>query len=112
MLPAQEHVDGCQHAVETSLNHDTWVHCGHFWHSTFGTGALTASRHMLQPNSQGREFGQHAPILNGLDPAKVYQCCCDLCRVGHAHGIYFPAHEEIRPVCAFSIVECGDTPTA
>jgi len=49
---------------------------------------------MLQPNIQERDFGQYAPMLEGLDPSTVRQWCIDFCRVAHDYGIYVPACEE------------------
>jgi len=67
---------------------------------------------MLQPNIQERDFGQHAPMLEGLDPPTIRQWCVNLCRVAHDYGICVPAYKEFRPEEMFSVIECGDTPTA
>jgi len=64
---------------------------------------------MLQPNIQERDFGRHAPTLDGLDPAKVCQFYRNLCRGGHDCGICLPAHEEFCPKATCSVIECGDT---
>jgi len=67
---------------------------------------------MLQPNIQECEFGHYAPELDGLDPSPVCQFYIDLCRVGRDCGICFPAWEEFRLEDTFSVIECGDAPTA
>jgi len=98
--------------VETSVGHGHEVFRGYYWHSLFGTGCITASGFMLQPNVQEREFGRHEPSLDSLDPASVRLFYLDLCRVAHDYGIYMPAYEEYRPEDTFSAIECGDAPKA
>ena len=106
---ALECVNGCAHIVKNRLGIGSPVVRGFYWHSTFGTGAITASGHMIQPNIQEREFARYAPMLDSLDPANGFQHYRDLCRVGHACGAYFPAHEEFCPSKSFAVIECGDT---
>jgi len=93
-LSVNEYIDGFCFVMETRLNRGNWVTRLYFWHSTFRTGCITSSGFMLQPNTQEREFGCFAPLLDGLDLLKVCQFCCDLCRVGHDYGSYLPACEE------------------
>jgi len=107
-----EFIDGFCFVVETRLNGGHWVTRLCFWHSTFRTSCVTSSGFMLQPNTQEREFGRYAPTLDGLDPLKLCQFYCDLCRVGHDCRIYLPACEDFQPEDTFSVIECGDTQTA
>jgi len=88
------------------------VYRAYYWHSSLGTGFITASGFLLQPNIQEREFGHHAPSLTSLDPTLVRLFYLDLCRVAHEYGIHVLAYEEYRPEVTFSTIECGDTPTA
>jgi len=111
-LPENKYVLGFCCVVENRPNSGVWIRCLYFWHLTFGTGAITSSGCMLQPNIQERDFQQHAPILDGLDLAKVCQFYCDLCWVGHDCWICLPSCEEFCPASAFTAIECGDTPTA
>jgi len=105
-------ITGFVYVVETrvGLGHKI-VRC-FYWHPTFDTGCITSSGFMLQPNIQERDFGRYAPLLEGLDPLTICQWYINLCRVAHDCGIYLPAYEEFRPEETFSVIECGDTPTA
>jgi len=105
-------IDGFKYVVETSAGHGHEVFRAYYWHSLFGTGCITASGFMLQPNIQEREFGHHAPSLDSLDPTLVHLFYLGLCRVAHDYGIYLPAYKEYRPEVTFSTIECSDTPTA
>ena len=109
---AKEFIRGYKYLVETRPNRGIWVKRRFWWHSTLGTGCVTSSGHVLQPNIQDREFARYAPMLDNLDPANVYQFYQDLCRVGHEHGVYFPAYEDYCPERSFDDIECGDTETA
>jgi len=112
VLPVSDYLDGFLFVVETSVGKQHQVVRKYWWHSTFGTGCITNSGFMLQPNIQERDFGRCTPSLANLDPATVRMFYLDLCRVAHDHGIYVPAHEEFRPEDTFSRIECGDTRTA
>jgi len=112
VLPVGDNVRGFQFVVESAVGRQHQVVCKYFWHPSFGTGCVTTSGFMLQPNIQEREFGRYAPSLEGLDPATVHMFYINLCRVAHDYGIYMPAYEELRPEDTFSKIECGDTPTA
>mgnify|MGYP007080209337 CR=1 FL=1 len=111
-LPAGDFIHGFRYVVETRLNGGSRIVQQFFWQCTFGMGCVTSSGFMLQPNIQEREFGRCAPSLEGLDPSAVRQFYIDLCRVAHDYGVYLPACEEIRPEETFSVIECGDAPTA
>jgi len=110
-LHVSDFIDGFTFVVETSVGHGHEVVCGYYWHPSFGTGCITSSGFMLQPNIQERESGRHAPSLNSLDPASVRLFYPDLCQVAHDYGIYMPAYKEFQPQDTFSTIECGDTPT-
>jgi len=112
MLPVSDFTDGFKFFVETSVGHGHEVFCGYHWHPSFGTGCITSSGFMLQPNIQEREFRRHAPSLDSLDPASVRLFYLDLCRVAHDYGIYMPAYEEFQPQDTFFTIECSDAPTA
>jgi len=112
VLPVSDYLDGFLFVVETSVGKQHQVVCKYWWHSTFGTGCITNSGFLLQPNIQEQDFGRYAPSLANLDPATVRMFYLDLCRVAHDHGIYVPAYEEFRPEDTFSRIECGDTRTA
>jgi len=60
--------------VETRLNIFGKICRCHWWHSTLGTGCITSSGFLLQPNTQERNFGRHAPTLGGLDSQLVPRC--------------------------------------
>jgi len=105
-------LDGFLFVIETEVNVGHRVIRKHFWHPSLGTGCITSSGFVLQPNIQERDFARCAPHLENLDPSTVRMFCNDLCRVAHNHGIYMPAHEEFRPEDAFSHIERGDTRTA
>ena len=109
---AKECVQGHRYVVETRTGHGVAVQRGFYWHSTFGTGCITTSGFVLQPNIQEREFARYAPMLDSLDPANVFQHYRDLCRVGHDHGVHMPAYEEHCPERSLMEIECGDTVTA
>ena len=108
MLPVSNFIDGFEFIVETSVGHGHQVFCRYYWHPSFGTGCITSSGFMLQPNIQEREFGRYAPN-ESLDPASVCTCYLDCCRVAHDCGICMSAYEEFRPEDTFSTIECGDT---
>jgi len=112
VLPVSEFIGGFTIIVETSVGHGHEVFRRYYWHPSFGTGCITSSGFMLQPNIQEREFGRYAPSLDSLDPASVRMFYLDLCRVTHAYGIYMPAYEEFGPKDLLSTIECGDTPMA
>jgi len=112
VLPVGDYVRGFQFVVESSVGRSHHIVCAYCWHSTFGTGCITTSGFMLQPNIQERDFGRYAPSLEGLDPSTVRMFYIDLCCVAHDYGIYMPAYEECQPEVTFSKIECGDTPTA
>ena len=76
---AQEYINGYKYVVENRFGYGTPVKRGFFWHSTFGTGAITASGFMLHPNIQERKFARNSPMLDSLDPANVFQYYRDLC---------------------------------
>jgi len=111
-LPVSDYLDGFLFVVKTSVGKQHQVVCKYWWHSTFGTGCITSSGFLLQPNIQEQDFGHYAPSLANLDPSTVRVFYLDLCRVAHDHGIYMPAYEEFRPEDTFSRIECGDTRTA
>jgi len=94
VLPVSDYLDGFVFIVETSVGKQHQIVRKYWWHSTFGTGCITNSGFMLQPNIQERDFGRCAPSLANLDPATVRMFYLDLCRVAHDHGIYVPAYEE------------------
>jgi len=52
VLPVSYFINGFKFVVETSVGHGHEVFCGYYWHSSFGTGCITASGFMLQPNIQ------------------------------------------------------------
>ena len=112
VLAASDHVGGFTFVVETAIGKQHQVRRKCFLHPSLGTGCVTSSGFMPQPNIQEREFGCCAPSLKGLDPLTVRMFHLDLCRVAHDCGICLPACEEFQPEDAFSTIECGDTPTA
>jgi len=112
MLPVGDFIHGFQFVVESRVGKGHQVIRRCCWHPSFGTGCITSSGFMLQPNIQEQEFGCHAPSLEGLDPSSVQTFYIDCCRVAHDYGICMPAYEEFRPEDTFSAIECGDTPTA
>ena len=111
VLPVNDYVRGFQFVVESAPGKAHRIVHRYYWHSTFGTGSVTSSGFMLQPNIQERDFDRYAPSLKSLDPSSVRMFYIDLCRVAHDSGIYMPAYEEFRPEVTFSKIACGDTPT-
>jgi len=97
VLPVGDYVGGFQFVVESAVGRRHQVVRKYFWHPSLGTGCITTSGFMLQPNIQEQEFGRYAPSLEGLDPSLVRMFYIDLCRVAHDYGIYMPAYEEFRP---------------
>jgi len=112
VLPVSDHLDGFHFAVETAVGQPHMILRKCWWHPSLGTGCITNSGFVLQPNMQERDFGRYAPTLEGLDPSTVRAFYVDLCRVAHGYGIYMPAYEEFRPEDTFSMIECGDTRAA
>jgi len=112
VLPVSDYLDGFLFVVEPSVGKQHQVVRKYWWHSTFGTGCITSSGFMLQPNVQERDFGRYTPSLTNLDPSMVRMFYLDHCRVAHDHGIYMPVYAEFRPEDTFSRIECGDMPTA
>jgi len=55
-LPVSNFINGFKFVLETSVGRGHEVFCAYYWHSSFGTGCITASGFMLQPNIQKREF--------------------------------------------------------
>ena len=111
-LPVSDYLDGFLFVVETAVGKQHQVVRKYWWHPSLGTGCITSSGFMLQPNIQERDFGRYAPSLANLDPSTVRMFYLDLCRVAHDHGTYMPAYEEFQPEDTFSTIECGDTRTA
>jgi len=70
-LHAGDHVRGFQFVVESAVGRQHQVLRRHFWHPSLGTGCITSSGFMLQPNIQEQEFGRYAPSLESLDPSTV-----------------------------------------
>jgi len=111
-LPVSDFINGFKFVVESSMGHGHEVFRAYYWHPSFGTGCITASGFMLQPNIQEQEFRCHAPSLDSLDPTSVRLFHLDLCQVAHDYSIHLPAYEEYQPEVTFSTIECGDAPTA
>jgi len=112
VLLVSNYLDGFLFVVETAVGKQHQVIPKYWWHPSFGTGCITSSGFMLQPNIQERDFGRYAPSLANLDPSTVRMFYLNLCRVAHDHGIYMPAYEEFRPEDTFSRIECCDRRTA
>jgi len=112
VLPMKDFIDGFKYVVESRAGHGHEIYRAYYWHSSLGTGFITASGFLLQPNTQEQEFGRHAPSLASLDPTSVRLFYLDLCKVAHEYSTYVPAYEEHRPEVTFSTIECDDTPTA
>jgi len=112
VLPMSDCLNGFVHAIETEVDKLCQIVRKFFWHPSLGTGCITSSGFVLQPNIQERDFAQCAPHLKNLDPSTVRMFHVDLCRVAHDHGIYMPAREEHRPEETFSRIECNDSRTA
>jgi len=112
VLPVSDYLGGFVCVVEIAIDQLHRIVRKFYWHPSLGTGCITSSGFVLQPNIQERDFARHAPCLEDLDPSTVRMFYQDLCRVAHDHGIYMPAHEEYRPEATFSRIECGDTRTA
>jgi len=66
VLPVSDHLDGFVHVVEQHR-----IVRKLFWHPSLGTGCITCSGFVLQPNIQERDFARHAPHLENLDPSTV-----------------------------------------
>jgi len=111
-LPVSNYSDGFHFDVETAVGQTHTILRKCWWHPSLGTGCITNSGFVLQPNMQERDFGRYAPTLKGLDPSTVRAFYVDLCRVAHGYGVYMPAYEEFCPEATFSTIECGDTCTA
>ena len=94
------------------MNHGKRIKRRYYWHSTFGTGCITASGLILQPNVQEKDFLRAAPYLESLNPATVYYWFRDLQRAAHDNGIWVPAYEEFCPERSFMNILCGDNPSA
>jgi len=92
ILPVNDFIDGFKYVVETSAGHGHEIYRAYCWHSSLGTGFITASGFLLQPNIQEREFGRHAPSLTSLDPTSVRLFYLDRCRVAHEYGMCVPAY--------------------
>jgi len=89
-LPVSDFLGGFLFVIETEVNRRHQVVRKCFWHPSLGTGCVTSSGFVLQPNIQERDFARHAPCLENLDPSMVRMFHHDLCRVAHDHGIYMP----------------------
>jgi len=63
VLPVSDYLVGFLFIVETSVGKQHQVVRKCWWHSTFGTGCITNSGFMLQPNIQERDFGCYTPSL-------------------------------------------------
>jgi len=111
-LPVSDYLDGFLFVIESEVGKGHRVVCKHFWHPSLGTGCITSSGFVLQPNIQEQDFARYAPCLENLDPSTVRMFYQDLCRIAHDHGICMPAHEEFQPEETFSQIECCDTRTA
>jgi len=111
-LPVSDYLDGFHLEVETSVGKTHRILRKCFWHPSLGTGCITSSGFVLQPNIQERDFGRYAPTLESLDLAMVRAFYVDLCCVAHGYGVYMPAYEEFCPEATFSTIECGDTRAA
>jgi len=57
VISANKFINGFCFVVETRLNGCHWVARCYYWHPSFGTGCITSSWFMLQPNIQEHEFG-------------------------------------------------------
>jgi len=57
---------GFEYQAEVSQGHVRKVFRRFWWHSALGTGCITSSGYVLQPNIQEREFGRYAPTLEDL----------------------------------------------
>jgi len=112
VLPVSDYLDGFHFAVESAVGKQHMILWKCWWHTSLGTGCITNSGFVLQPNIQEQDFGRYAPTLEGLDPSMVRGFYIDLCRVAHGYGIYMPAYEEFRPEDTFSRIECSDMRTA
>jgi len=82
-LPVSDHLDGFCFDVETAIGRTHAILRRCWWHPSLGTGCITNSGFVLQPNTQEREFGRCAPTLEGLDPSTVRAFCVDLARIAH-----------------------------
>jgi len=94
VLPVSDFINGFKYVVESSAGHGHEVFRAYYWHSSLGTGFITASGFLLQPNIQEREFGRHAPSLTNLDPTLVRLFYLDLCQVAHEYSVYLLAYKE------------------
>jgi len=112
VLPVSDCLGGFVYVVKTEVDRRCQIVRKFFWHPSLGTGCITSSGFVLQPNIQERDFARYAPYLENLDPSTVRVFYLDLCRVAHDHGIYMPAYEEYRPEETFSRIKCGDSRTA
>jgi len=93
-LPLNYFITGFAYVVETRVGLGHRIVRRFYWHPTFGTGVITSSGFMLQPNIQECDFGRYAPVLEGLNPSFFREWYVDLCQVAHDYGIYHPAYEE------------------
>ena len=57
VLPVGDFIQGFVYVVETRVNTVHQIVQRYCWHCTFGTGCVTSSGFMLQPNIQERDFG-------------------------------------------------------
>jgi len=56
-LPVGDFIRGFVYVVETRVGMGHRIIRRYYWHCTFGTGCITLSGFMLQPNIQERDFG-------------------------------------------------------
>jgi len=52
ILPVGDYIRGFQFVVESAVGRQHQVLCRHFWHPSLGTGCVTSSGFVLQPNIQ------------------------------------------------------------
>jgi len=79
VLPVGDCLDGFLFVIETEVGKQHQVVRKCFWHPPFGTGCVTSSGFVLQPNIQERDFARCAPHLKNLDPSTVRMFYHDLC---------------------------------
>ena len=64
-LAVGDYVCGFQFVVESAVGRRHQVLRNYFWHPSFGTGCITTSGFMLQPNIQEQEFGRLCTFTRG-----------------------------------------------
>jgi len=71
VLPVSDYLGGFVYVVEIAIDQLHRIVRKFLWHPSLGTGCITSSGFVLQPNIQERDFARYAPYLENLDLSTV-----------------------------------------